>query len=110
MTDVSGQQSRTRPRDRRIAQWARDYAPLPGIPDEFLGFDGTPRDVWQRFFDAFAALSPADIQRRFDAADRHLHEAGVTYRAPGDAAARDWPLSHVPLLIDDSEWSEISAG
>ncbi len=110
MTDVSGQQSRMRPRDRRIAQWARDYAQLPGIPDEFLGIDGAPRAVWQRFFDAFAALSPADIQRRFDLADRHLHEAGVTYRAPGEVAARDWPLSHVPLLLDESEWAEISVG
>lgn len=109
MTDVSQQQGRLRPRDRRIAQWTRDYAPLPGIPDEFLE-GGAPRPVWQKFFEAFAALAPADIQRRFDAADRHLHEAGVTYRAPGDTSARDWPLSHVPLLIDEVEWAEISAG
>jgi uncharacterized circularly permuted ATP-grasp superfamily protein/uncharacterized alpha-E superfamily protein len=93
-----------------MAQWARDYARLPGIPDEFIGHDGAPRAVWTRFFDAFAALSPADIERRFASADRHLREAGVTYRAPGDTADRLWPLSHLPLLIDDADWRQLTAG
>ena len=64
----------------------------------------------RRFFDAFAALAPADIERRFAAADRHLREAGVTYRAPGDTADRLWPLSHLPLLIDDADWRQLTAG
>ena len=110
MDAVAGPVSKQRPRDRKIAQWTRGYTALPGIPDEFIGSDGQPRDVWRRFFDAFAALAPAEIQRRFGAADRHLREAGVTYRAPGDVTERSWPLSHVPLLIDDSEWQQISAG
>src|SRR5437588_8764170 len=103
------QGSKTRPAHRRVAQWTRDYARLPGIPDEYLAQDGTPRAVWTRFFDAFATLSPADIERRFGAADRHLREAGVTYRAPGEAADKLWPLSHLPLLIADTEWQELCA-
>src|SRR6187455_3704442 len=102
------QESKARPGQRRIAQWTRDYARLPGIPDEYIGEDGAPRAAWSRFFDAFAALSPADIERRFASADRHLREAGVTYRAPGEIADRIWPLSHVPLLIDETEWKQIS--
>jgi uncharacterized circularly permuted ATP-grasp superfamily protein/uncharacterized alpha-E superfamily protein len=102
--------SRTRPGHRRVAQWTRDYARLPGIPDEYIAQDGTPRAVWSRFFDAFAALAPADIERRFGAADRHLREAGVTYRAPGEASDRLWPLSHLPLLIDEAEWQQLAAG
>ena len=62
----SSQESRVRPGQRRIAQWTRDYARLPGIPDEYIGPDGAPRAAWSRFFDAFAALSPADIERRFE--------------------------------------------
>jgi len=104
------QAKRVRPRDRKVAQWTRDYARLPGIPDEFIGEDGAPRAVWSRYFDAFANLPPDEIERRFRAADRHLRDAGVTYRAPGDAAERAWPLSHVPLLIDDAEWQQIAAG
>ena len=104
------QGSKARPGHRRVAQWTRDYVRLPGIPDEYIAQDGTPRAVWSRFFDAFAALSPADIERRFGAADRHLREAGVTYRAPGESADRLWPLSHLPLLIDEADWQQLTAG
>src|SRR4051812_7937447 len=113
MADTTGQDgssaAKARPTHRRVAQWMRDYAHLPGIPDEYIGEDG-PRPVWTRFFDAFANLSPADIERRFAAADRHLREAGVTYRAPGEIADRLWPLSHLPLLIDEADWQQLSDG
>src|SRR3954471_21019228 len=106
----SNQESKARPGQRRIAQWTRDYARLPGIPDEYIGEDGAPRAAWSRFFDAFAALSPADIERRFASADRHLREAGVTYRAPGETADRLWPLSHLPLIIDEADWQQLTTG
>src|ERR1700737_3452292 len=105
----SSQESKARPGQRRMAQWTREYVRLPGIPDEYIAQDGGPRAAWTRFFDAFAALAPADIARRFASADRHLREAGVSYRAPGETADRAWPLSHVPLLIDEGEWLGISA-
>ena len=106
----SSQESKVRAGQRRMAQWTRDYARLPGIPDEYIGQDGAPRAVWTRFFDAFAALAPADIERRFASADRHLREAGVTYRAPGETADRLWPLSHLPLIIDETDWQQLTAG
>jgi uncharacterized circularly permuted ATP-grasp superfamily protein/uncharacterized alpha-E superfamily protein len=106
----SSQESKARPGQRRMAQWTRDYARLPGIPDEYIGQDGAPRAAWTRFFDAFAALAPADIEKRFASADRHLREAGVTYRAPGETADRLWPLSHLPLIIDETDWQQLSAG
>src|ERR1700744_4056069 len=113
MADTTGQDgnsaTKARPAHRRVAQWMRDYARLPGIPDEYIGEDG-PRPVWTRFFAAFGNLSPADIERRFGAADRHLREAGVTYRPPGESADRLWPLSHLPLLIGEADWHQLSAG
>src|SRR6201999_2145794 len=117
MADGAGQEAgqsgsaaaKARPGHRRVAQWMRDYARLPGIPDEYIGENG-PRPVWTRFFEAFASLSPADIERRFGAADRHLKEAGVTYRAPGESTDRHWALSHLPLLIGESDWHQLSAG
>src|SRR4051812_23640155 len=102
-------ESKSRPGNRRALQWTRGYDRLPGIPDEFIGEDGTPRPVWSRFFEAFAALAPDDIERRFASADRHLREAGVSYRAPGESADSAWALSHVPLLIGEAEWAQISA-
>src|ERR1700752_2317438 len=113
MADITGQDggslAKARPAHRRVAQWMRDYARLPGIPDEYIGEEG-PRPVWTRFFDAFASLAPAEIERRFGAADRHLREAGVTYRAPGESADRLWPLSHLPLLIGEADWQQLSDG
>ena len=106
----NSQSSKARPGNRRVAQWTRGYARLPGIPDEYIAQDGTPRAVWTRFFDAFAELTPGDIERRFGSADRHLREAGVTYRAPGETADRLWPLSHLPLLIGEADWQQLSAG
>jgi uncharacterized circularly permuted ATP-grasp superfamily protein/uncharacterized alpha-E superfamily protein len=126
MADTSGEQTgqetgqaagqatspaaRARLADRRVAQWMRNYVRLPGIPDEYIAQDGAPRAVWTRFFEHFASLAPADIERRFAAADRHLREAGVTYRAPGESADRHWPLAHLPLLIDEADWHELSDG
>jgi len=106
----NSQGSKARPGNRRVAQWTRGYARLPGIPDEYIAQDGSPRAVWTRFFDAFAELTPGDIERRFGSADRHLREAGVTYRAPGETADRLWPLSHLPLLIGEADWQQLSSG
>src|SRR5436190_4994341 len=105
-----GQEGKARPGQRRISLWTRDYARLPGIPDEYIGPDGSPRPAWSRFLDAFAALSPGEIERRFASADRHLREAGVTYRAPGETSDRLWPLSHLPLIIDEADWAQLTAG
>src|SRR5476651_697235 len=106
----SSQGSKARPGHRRVAQWTRDYVRLPGIPDEYITQDGAPREVWTRFFDAFAALTQGEIERRFGSADRQLREAGVTYRAPGETADRMWSLSHLPLLIGEAEWQQLCAG
>ena len=107
---ANAQGSKARPGSRRVAQWMRDYVRLPGIPDEYIAGDGAPRAVWTRFFDAFAALTPAEIERRFETADQHLREAGVSYRAPGETSDRIWPLSHLPLLIDEVEWRQLTVG
>src|SRR6195256_4240976 len=107
---AGSQDHKARPGQRRMAQWTRDYARLPGIPDEYIGQDGARRAAWTRFFDAFAAMAPADVEKRFASADRHLREAGVTYRAPGETADRLWPLSHLPLIIDEIDWQQLMAG
>lgn len=93
-----------------LLHWSRTYTPLPGIPDEFLDANGTPRSVWTQFFNAFSEFAPKEIERRFAVADQHMRDAGVSYRAPGETADRSWPLSHLPLLIDAAEWKQISEG
>ena len=95
-----------------LAQLLAGYAPQDGVPDELLGPDGAVRPVWQEFVRRLAGMSGARLAERIAHGDRYLHDAGVYYRRYGteEAARRDWPLSHVPLLIDATEWDEISAG
>lgn len=93
-----------------LLHWSRTYERLPGVPDEFLDAKGVPRGVWTRFFEAFSEFAPKEIERRFAVADQHMRDAGVSYRAPGETADRSWPLSHLPLLIDSTEWQQISEG
>src|SRR5262245_44340012 len=88
------------------------YRPLPGIFDEMVDRDGRVRAHWQPLLAMLARLGPTEVSRRFAAADRHLRDSGVFYRVYEDAsgAERPWPLSHVPLLIDGSEWQALKAG
>jgi len=109
----SGGRSRT---ERRAALLA-GYRPLPGVFDEFLDEAGSVRPHWEPFLSEWCALTPSELAQRFGLADRHVRDTGVSYRVHGDIDERDpgvgerpWPLSHVPLVIPESEWEVIAAG
>ncbi|MCU4179181.1 circularly permuted type 2 ATP-grasp protein [Bosea sp. BH3] len=109
----SGGRSRT---ERRAALLA-GYRPLPGVFDEFLDEAGAVRPHWEPFLAGWCALTPSELSQRFGLADRHVRDTGVSYRVHGDIDERDpgvgerpWPLSHVPLVIPESEWEVIAAG
>jgi uncharacterized circularly permuted ATP-grasp superfamily protein/uncharacterized alpha-E superfamily protein len=96
--------------EERVAAWTRDYAPIPGIPDEFIGADGARRPHWTRMLDLLASLGPDDVTQRFAAADRRIRNRGMSYRVQGETSERVWPLSRMPLLIPEAEWREIARG
>jgi uncharacterized circularly permuted ATP-grasp superfamily protein/uncharacterized alpha-E superfamily protein len=85
---------------------------LPGVPDELMDTSGTVRPVWRQFIDHFGRLSPDDIARRFARGDQYLRDAGVFFRQYGQTGPteRSWPLSHIPVLIDEADWSLIVKG
>ncbi|MFZ5961401.1 circularly permuted type 2 ATP-grasp protein [Thalassococcus sp. BH17M4-6] len=87
------------------------YSVPAGVADEMIGPGGQVRAVWKPFLDRFARLSDEDLARRFARGDRYLRDAGVffrQYREDGPTE-RDWPLSHVPVLLHEGEWQQISA-
>ena len=98
--------------ERADADAAFDYAPLPGIADEMVDNSGAIRPVWQRFLAHLNLMPEKDLAERFARADRYLRDAGVFYRAYGakGSGERAWPLSHIPVLIDEREWQALSAG
>jgi uncharacterized circularly permuted ATP-grasp superfamily protein/uncharacterized alpha-E superfamily protein len=83
-----------------------DYKPLPGVPDEFIGADGAPKPQWLQWMER---VSSRDIDRSLAVAERHIRDLGISYRVRGEAKERTWPLSGLPLLIDEDEWADISA-
>ncbi|OJX51902.1 circularly permuted type 2 ATP-grasp protein [Devosia sp. 66-22] len=91
---------------------AADYSLLPGIPDEMKDAAGAIRPGWAELLAGFDELGPEGLSDRFDRADQYLRDAGVFYRKYDGAAGKDraWPLAHVPLIIDEAEWAQITRG
>jgi uncharacterized circularly permuted ATP-grasp superfamily protein/uncharacterized alpha-E superfamily protein len=89
-----------------------DYRLLPGVPDEMIDPSGQIRPGWDKLMSAFDALGPTELAARFERADQYLRDAGVFYRKYDGAEGKEraWPLAHIPLLIDESDWQEISSG
>src|SRR5258708_1339035 len=88
------------------------YRPLAGIFDEMVDNKGQVRPHWRPFLSMLASLGADEINRRFAVADRYLQDSGVFYRVYGDPAGAErlWPLSHMPLIINPTEWAELKSG
>lgn len=94
-----------------VARLLAGYRPLPGVSDELLDAAGNVRSVWRSFIDYLCRMSPDEVSRRVDQGDQYLRDAGVFFRQYGDEQTeRAWPLSHVPVIVHESEWKTISDG
>jgi uncharacterized circularly permuted ATP-grasp superfamily protein/uncharacterized alpha-E superfamily protein len=88
------------------------YRPPEGVADELLRADGTVRPVWKPMIEFLARTSPEDLAADFARGDQYLKDAGVYYRqyTDSDSTMRDWPLSHIPVMIAESEWADLAEG
>lgn len=88
------------------------YRPFADVSDELLSPDGRVRPVWRPFLDHLSALSPEEISERFARGNQYLNDAGVYFRQYGQDGAneREWPLSHIPVIISEDDWQVISEG
>ena len=98
--------------DLDVAQLLGDYRVLPGISDELVDNGGNIRPVWQPLLRHLAAQSPHDLDQAISRADQYLRDRGVYFRQYGKEGStpRDWPLSHIPLMIEMSDWEKIASG
>ena len=87
-----------------------DYAVPTGTADELFDASGHMRPVWEPFISRLQELSPEEIDERIARGDQYLRDAGVYFRRYSDKTPgeRDWPLSHIPVLLPEAEWADIS--
>ncbi len=88
------------------------YQPVAGVADELFGADGKMRPVWHELIGSLARMGSDDLSGRMDRANAYLRDSGVFYRQYDDSQSyeRDWPLSHVPVVLDAVEWQSIATG
>ncbi|TDL86426.1 circularly permuted type 2 ATP-grasp protein [Meridianimarinicoccus aquatilis] len=103
---------REQTRDDSLARLLQAYRRTADQADELVFPNGSLRPVWQDLMAHLAQLTPEEIEMRFTRGDRYLRDAGVFYRKyeTEGPAERDWPLSHVPVMIAETEWDRITAG
>ncbi|MEQ1768411.1 MAG: circularly permuted type 2 ATP-grasp protein, partial [Devosia sp.] len=91
---------------------AAGYRLIPGVPDEMIDPAGNIRSGWSQLLAGFDELGPDGLAARFERADQYLRDAGVFYRKYDGAEGKEraWPLAHVPLIIDESDWLLITRG
>lgn len=96
----------------RLDRALRGYKPLPGTPDEMVDPEGRLRPLWRDFVSAFAGLSPDEILRRTARSEQYLRDSGVFYRqyGAGTSVERPWPLSPIPVMIDEADWQALVPG
>ncbi|KUF12470.1 circularly permuted type 2 ATP-grasp protein [Pseudoponticoccus marisrubri] len=98
--------------DPDLRKLVEGYSPPNGVADELLQPDGRLRPVWRPLMRLIAQEEPEALAERFRRGDQYLHDAGVYYRqySGSGSTERDWPLSHVPVMIGAEEWETLGAG
>ncbi len=87
-----------------------DYKPLGTTPDEMVDATGQIRPLWQAFAEVFATLPASEVAHRQARAEQYLRDSGVFYRqyGGGQSTERPWPLSPIPVLIDEADWTRLA--
>ena len=99
-------------RKRKAPSLVADYRLIPGVPDEMVAPDGTIRPAWISLIEGLDEMGHEEMAARFERADQYLRDAGVFYRKYDGAEGKEraWPLAHLPLILDETEWATITAG
>ncbi|MBL4916603.1 circularly permuted type 2 ATP-grasp protein [Szabonella alba] len=92
-----------------VADYLSGYHPAPGVADELFDTEGHIRPVWADLVATLHQLTPEQIAARFEQGNQYLRDAGVYFRQYSNdpLQERDWPLSHIPVILHESEWAGI---
>lgn len=80
--------------------------------DEMADPAGKVFSHWQKLASFYERIGDRKLLEMASEVERYLKENGVTYNIYGDPQGlnRPWNLDPIPILIDQSDWSEIERG
>lgn len=87
-----------------------DYQPLDQRFDEMLDAQGQLRPSWKTLANSVNQLGAVELQRRNEEAAFQIENDGITFNPYdlAEGASRPWSLDPIPLLIQQTEWAELS--
>ncbi len=88
------------------AQMISAYARAAGQGD----MAGHDRDAWGAMLNEALSAGAGDLNAAQARVQRRVDEIGAGFRLEGEIEERRWPVSPLPLLIDEQEWQGIAAG
>ncbi|MFN7953128.1 MAG: circularly permuted type 2 ATP-grasp protein [bacterium] len=83
-----------------------------GYFDELFATDGKPRPGAEPLVGKIQSLSPGELLRRQQDAERTLLQLGITFNVYGDGGGieRIFPFDVIPRIVSASEWDTLEAG
>ncbi len=65
--------------------------------------------AWTAILEEILRAGGGDLGRAEERLRRQVAEIGTSFRLSGEMEERQWPVSPLPLVIDESEWSQLAA-
>jgi uncharacterized circularly permuted ATP-grasp superfamily protein/uncharacterized alpha-E superfamily protein len=94
----------------QVDGWIDSYVASAGAGDVLRDAVSRGQGRWRELLTGLGAISEGHLGKLNDDMLRQAYEVGTAFRLPGESQERRWPISAVPLLIEQAEWATIEAG
>ncbi len=90
------------------ASLRRDYCVRAESGDILCSAQGLEAEAWDHALDEMLIAGGGNLSRVRERIQRQVDEIGTSFRMAGESEERPWPISPVPLIISEREWSGIA--
>jgi uncharacterized circularly permuted ATP-grasp superfamily protein/uncharacterized alpha-E superfamily protein len=85
------------------------YCAAAGSGDVMCAARDDAAHAWDVAINEIVRAGDGDLAVAQERLQRRVDEIGTGFRLPGENDERQWPISPVPLLIEEREWHDIAA-
>ncbi|MCW2494352.1 circularly permuted type 2 ATP-grasp protein [Jatrophihabitans sp.] len=90
-----------------VEAYARPSLGAPAQWDEMVDPNQGVRETWREVGSVLRLLGPSGLAEQRRTVATMLAQDGVTYRPHGSEDDQPWALDPVPMLLDESEWTQL---